>query len=340
MKKLLSLIISVLMISSLLLSLTGCGDSKDVLKSSNEEKTVLMTVGDYTVPLEIYRYAALNHKADYEAAYPDIDWESEAGKALLEQLEEDAKTTVVTLYTTISLAAEYGISPDDTYFTDTLDIMMDNMYENYEYDYNAYVRDLAKLNMNDAVYRFIIRNDLIAEELMTKMIQNGDIVYNEDGITEILNGDGCVRVKQILIADDNGKTDEENLALAGRILEKLENGQDFDELVQKLGEDLYMFGNDDGYYVCRGTLHEAFEEAAFALEIGEISGIVKTDAGYSIIKRYEKDPDYITENLSDLADSYARGQYNLILEAYSKTLTVTETDKMKDYTVFNLESTK
>ena len=339
MKRIISVIISALMLCSLLFILPGCADNKDVLKSSNTEKTVVMTVGKYNVPLEIYRYAALNHKADYEASNPGDIWNGADSEALIEKLKEDTKNTVVNLYTTLSLAAEYGISPDDSYFTDTMNIMMDNMYENYSYDYNAYVRELKKYNMTDSVYRFIIRNDLIAEELMSKMIQSGDIVYTTEGLTELLNGDGCVRVKQILITLDD-KTDAEALALANKILERIENGEDFDSLIQKYGKDLYMFNNDDGYYVCRGTLHEAFEEAAFSIEVGEVSGIVKTDAGYSIIKRYEKDADYIKNNFTDLSESYARGQYNLILEAHSKTLPVTETDKMKDYPILDLESTK
>ena len=340
MKKVISLIISAIMICSLIFHLVGCADNKDVLQSSNEEKTVVMTVGNYNVPLEIYRYAALNHKADYEASSSGDIWNGAEGEVLLAKLKEETKNTVVNLYTTISLAAEYGISPDDSYFTDTMSIMMDNMYENYSYDYNAYVRELKKYNMTDSVYRFIIRNDLIAEELMSKMIKNGDIVYTTEGLAEILNGNGCIRVKQILIASDNGNTDEENLALANKILLKVNMGENFDELIQKYGEDLYMFNNDDGYYVCRGTLHEAFEDAAFSLDVGEVSGVVKTNAGYSIIKRYEKDTEYIANHFSDLAESYARGQYNLILEAHSKTLTVTETDKMKDYPILDLESTK
>ena len=44
------------------------------------------------------------------------------------------------------------------------------------------------------------------------------------------------------------------------------------------GGDLGMFG--------RGMMQEPFENASFALEVGEISGIVDTDSGVHLILRY------------------------------------------------------
>ena len=45
-----------------------------------------------------------------------------------------------------------------------------------------------------------------------------------------------------------------------------------------VASDLGMFG--------RGMMQEAFENASFALEVGEISGIVDTDSGVHLILRY------------------------------------------------------
>jgi parvulin-like peptidyl-prolyl isomerase len=71
------------------------------------------------------------------------------------------------------------------------------------------------------------------------------------------------------------------------ILERLKKGEKFSTIAKsvslcpskKRGGDLGTFG--------RGQMVKEFEKAAFALEKGQISGIVKTQFGYHIIKRLE-----------------------------------------------------
>jgi parvulin-like peptidyl-prolyl isomerase len=78
-----------------------------------------------------------------------------------------------------------------------------------------------------------------------------------------------------------------NEAQAKEILEKLSKGEKFANLAQQYsidgsarnGGDLGVFG--------RGVMVREFEKAAFSLEKGQVSGIVKTQFGYHIIKRLE-----------------------------------------------------
>ena len=190
--------------------------------------------------------------------------------------------------------------------------------------------------MNDSVYRFMMRNDIIAEELIAAMMKKGDIIYENDDVTEVFASDELVRFKHILIEYDPEKTKEENIEYVESILEKVESGEDFESLIQKYGEDLYMFNNTDGYYITRGQYQKNFEDAVFSLEIGEHSGIVETAAGFSIIKRYEKDELYIKKHFDTLSEQFVESQYNLLLEKHQASLTVTDTKKLENYSVFNL----
>ena len=79
------------------------------------------------------------------------------------------------------------------------------------------------------------------------------------------------------------KTEKE----ANNILERLKKGEKFSAIAKnvslcpskKRGGDLGTFG--------RGQMVKEFEKAAFALDKGQISGLVKTQFGYHIIKRLE-----------------------------------------------------
>lgn len=88
-----------------------------------------------------------------------------------------------------------------------------------------------------------------------------------------------VRASHILV-----ETEEE----ATQILSKIMEGAEFEELARQYsidsasgakGGDLGKFG--------RGDLLVEFEDTVFRLKVGQISGIVKTDLGYHIIKRTE-----------------------------------------------------
>ena len=71
------------------------------------------------------------------------------------------------------------------------------------------------------------------------------------------------------------------------VLERLKKGEKFSSIAKdvslcpskKRGGDLGTFG--------RGQMVKEFENAAFVLEKGQTSGIVKTQFGYHILKRLE-----------------------------------------------------
>ncbi len=331
--KLISLLLCAALLSTTAVS---CGDEKKVLESTKEEKSVVMVVDGYDVPLELYRYVALNTKKDMESVHGTSAWAGEGSEELVRELEEKINETIIHMYTTMVMCEDYGIKPGDSYFDDTVDLRMKSVYESYGNDYEAYSDEITAYYMTDNVYRFITKNEVLAEELINKMASDGTIPSSEDELEEILAGDQFVHVKQLLVPSDNGKTDEENLAYAEELLGKVEAGEDFDELIQKYGGDLYLFNNSDGYYVSPGSYYEEFEEAAFGLEVGEHSGIIKTNAGYSILKRYEKDPVYMAEHFDSLSQDYIRGQFNLILAEKEKKLTAKPTSALDSYSIFSL----
>ncbi len=79
----------------------------------------------------------------------------------------------------------------------------------------------------------------------------------------------------------------EKEGVAKEVLGKLDKGESFAKLAMEYSIDgSRKRGGDLGYFG-RGQMVKDFERAAFALQKGGISGIVRTQYGYHIIKRTE-----------------------------------------------------
>lgn len=85
--------------------------------------------------------------------------------------------------------------------------------------------------------------------------------------------------------DDVTRSKAEARAEAARLLKQLEAGADFAELASKHSEDGSKARGGDIGSPGRGRLAQPFEEALFALQPGQRSGVVETEFGYHLIER-------------------------------------------------------
>jgi peptidyl-prolyl cis-trans isomerase C len=151
------------------------------------------------------------------------------------------------------------------------------------------------------------RYNILASEY-EKDLENSDKLVTDDSIqqyyAEHQNDYEEVRARHILIStsappqqqqdpSDSAKkppepkalSKEEARAKAQSILDRIHKGEDFAKLAQENSDDTgsKTQGGDVGYFT-RGKMVPAFEQAAFSLKPGEVSGIVESPFGYHIIK--------------------------------------------------------
>ena len=70
------------------------------------------------------------------------------------------------------------------------------------------------------------------------------------------------------------------------VLERIKNGEKFGKLAKELSIDSGSAKRDGNLgYFGRGKMVKEFENAAFNLQVGQISEPVKTQYGYHVIKR-------------------------------------------------------
>jgi peptidyl-prolyl cis-trans isomerase C len=115
-----------------------------------------------------------------------------------------------------------------------------------------------------------------------------------------------VRASHILIkvepkADASTKTEARKKLM--EVQQKLTDGEDFNELAKKYSQGpTAPKGGDLGFF-SKGQMVKPFEQEAFSLKVGEVSGIVETRFGYHLIKVTEKKPQGI--------DSYENQKENI-----------------------------
>ncbi|MCA9774373.1 MAG: SurA N-terminal domain-containing protein, partial [Myxococcales bacterium] len=114
-----------------------------------------------------------------------------------------------------------------------------------------------------------------------------------------------VRARHILIKISDGD-EAKARTLAESIVKRLRAGESFEKLAEKYSEDpgSKTRGGDLGFFP-RGRMVPAFEEAAFALKVGEISEPIKSDFGFHVIRVEERKPGGTTP-LAEVHDEIAK----------------------------------
>ena len=104
-------------------------------------------------------------------------------------------------------------------------------------------------------------------------------------------GTESYRTSHILFHVPKGATDEEIRKIrkdCQKVLEKIRKGEDFGEMALLYSEDTSAKDRGDLGYFKRGELLPAFEKEALRLQVGEVSGIIRTQFGFHIIKLVER----------------------------------------------------
>ena len=99
------------------------------------------------------------------------------------------------------------------------------------------------------------------------------------------------RPAHILLIIPKGATPEEIRGIrkkAEAVLKKIRDGDDFGEMAILYSQDASSKGRGELGYFRKGELLPAFEREALRLKVGEVSGVVRTEFGFHIIKLLDR----------------------------------------------------
>jgi peptidyl-prolyl cis-trans isomerase C len=191
---------------------------------------------------------------------------------------------------------------------------------------------LSTMNLTEADLRFQFERDLAIRKLLDDQI-GGKITVSEkeskayyDNNLESFKKPEQVRASHILIKVDP-EAEEAKKAEARTKIEslqaKLKKGEDFGALAKEYSEGPSgPKGGDLGFFG-RGQMVKPFEEAAFSMKPGQVSGMVETRFGYHLIMVAERTPESTLsyEEVKDRLEQYLKQQkVQEAIAAYVETL--------------------
>ena len=141
--------------------------------------------------------------------------------------------------------------------------------ELFNNNYQEFLRSVQDIGISEETIRDIIKISIIRDEIIE--IVSADVADEAEHLW----------IRHILVADED---------TANEVIEKLADGQDFVDLAAEYSLDTSNkdTGGDLDWF-SRGAMVPPFEEAAFALDVGEISAPVQTDFGWHIMESLGKD---------------------------------------------------
>lgn len=224
-------------------------------------------------------------------------YEMQLGKDAMSQIEEDGRTREEALKEDILEKMIMDIIIEKESKKMDISVSQEELDEKIgeyvdatggEREFEVY---LEESNLTEEFFKENLRKELLASKHKDRLI--GDIEITEEEAKEYFENNKedliLIRVSHILV-----KTEEEGQ----EVLDRINNGEDFAKVAEETSVDKQSSesGGDLGY-LTKGDRVAEFEEAAFSLEPGEISEIIKTEVGYHVIKAEDKRETY--ESLRD-----------------------------------------
>ena len=259
--------------------LAGCGDLSDVrvVMSVGMSKDEVFRVDDMTCSRTEMLVYISNIAGEYVDVYGrDIFEASVEGETLGENVKQLALAKLSQVKVINLLALDRGVEPTEellSVINEATDEYLESISE----------EELSRYQIDrDKIY------DMYYEYGMSKLMYSTII---KDINPEISDDEArTITVEHILLKtfdiDENGNrveldsfTKEEKKRLTEELVQRIEGGENFETLAAEYSEDenlTYAFG--------KGEMDAVFENAAFNLSSGEVSGVVETEFGYHIIK--------------------------------------------------------
>jgi peptidyl-prolyl cis-trans isomerase C len=163
----------------------------------------------------------------------------------------------------------------------------------------SFEKALSQMNVSREDLRRDLERAQTVERMVESTIEPGIGVNPEevrayyDANPQLFTDPERIHIRHILLRVDPSTT-EEKKAEVRQTLEGLRKrvlaGESFEALADQYSQDMRAGKGGDLGYLARGQLADDFEQAVFALQPGQLSGVVSSPYGYHLVQAVERRP--------------------------------------------------
>lgn len=214
------------------------------------------------------------------------------GDSHLAKMQEDVLVSLIESELLYQESQKEGIKIDEAAIDEQLAAVKKRFPDEAEFQEALNEQNVFEADIRSDFRRGKAVEQLIDEKVVSKIsVSDEETMGYYDQNLNLFKQPEQVQASHILIKADPD-ADESQKAQAREELEgirrKLQEGEDFAALAKEFSQGPSSTKGGDLGYFGRGQMVKPFEEAAFALEPGEVSDIVQTRFGYHLIKVTDK----------------------------------------------------
>lgn len=225
----------------------------------------------------------------------------------------------------MQVAEERGLKVPSRFFDEWKKNVMDQMKITTEEDF---VRQVALQGTSVDALKKQFEEGLLMQEVR-RMEVDSKVSVSEPEIQERYRQHirdytepAKIRLREIVLKFDPAAEVEEGHKIQ-QILQEIKQGADFAELARMHSESSSRDAGGDLGFFNKGELTEQLDDAAFALEPGQVSDVIRTESAFYLIKIEEKTEEKVKpleEVRSEVADAIFQEKMSVQLDRYVKGL--------------------
>lgn len=285
-KKIIS-IIGVIAIITLSMSACQIQDNRAVITVNGED----INPASYGYYLSMVKQQMLSEAGISTEEDAEKFWNTPIdGEDPIETAKEKAKDEIINMTVQYQEAVKSGVeltAEEEQQLKSQIADIVSNLGGRAQYE-----KQLEEMGTNASAFEALYKKSSVISKFEQSLEADGTLSVDEAEVSEYISNN-YIKAKHILFATQNLETGEpydeaqkESVKqTALNVLEQINDGGDFDKLMNEYSEDTGLAQNPDGYEFTKGQMVPQFEEASFDLEDGEVSELVESTYGIHIIKR-------------------------------------------------------